>query len=205
METQWLEAPAEEPDCRTVYRHGKLCLGSDLGWLSVRLWGRHVHSLRRGWRLGAPVAVTTKLPLMPQELGLLPRSVSLGVGLKRTAARFCLAGSSVLPPCSRQERSLAFRCSRDGQASGDANCGSAVTWPSISGRSHWSAAHRWEAGLKIETLALGYAPTSTTDRRLGACRRSLQSCPRWMILDALSFSSSDAPFSVLARSAFLCC
>lgn len=123
METQWLEAPAEEPDCRTVYRHGKLCPGSDLGWLSGRLWGRHVHSLRRGWRLGAPVAVTTKLPLMPQELGLLPRSVSLGVGLKRTAARFCLAGSSVLPPCSRQERSLAFRCSRDGQASGDANCG----------------------------------------------------------------------------------
>lgn len=33
----------------------------------------------RGWRLGAPVAVTTKLPLMPQELGLLPGLGSLGV------------------------------------------------------------------------------------------------------------------------------
>lgn len=74
--------------------------------------------------------------------------------------------------------------------------GSAVTWPSTSGRSHGSAAHRWEAGLKIDISPL-VMPQPPPDCRVGACHGSLQSYPRWMILDGLSFSSSDAPFSVV--------
>lgn len=67
-------------------------------------------TLRRGWRLGAPVAVTTKLPLMPQELGLLPGLGSLGV--KEDHSEVLFVGSSVFPSCWRQESSLAFRCSK---------------------------------------------------------------------------------------------
>lgn len=46
-------------------------------------------TLRRGWRLGAPVAVTTKLPLMPQELGLLPGLGSLGVKEDQSEVLVC--------------------------------------------------------------------------------------------------------------------
>lgn len=147
-------------------------------------WG----GFTKGWAFDASVT----LPVV----GKITSPSGLGWaawGLKRTTARFWFVGSSVFPSCWRQESSLAFRCSKQTARPVEVQTvGSAVTWPSTSGRSHWSAAHRWEAGLKIDISPL-VMPQPPPDCRVGACHGSLQSYPRWMILDGLSFSSSDAP------------